>query len=83
MWNFLSTQEAEFTEQAMTELNSVSWTRPLLHRLAQQGGMKTANMSWMFDPGCTCIAPSRAERGLRVRRRRRRSVCGVSRPRNT
>jgi hypothetical protein len=50
MWSdFLSVAEARFTESALAVLASVAWARPLLHRLAQAGGIKTANLPLLFE----------------------------------
>ena len=50
MWSdSLTLQEARRTEQAIGELSSVPWARPLLSRLDQAGGIKSDNMPLMFE----------------------------------
>lgn len=50
MWSDrLTLQEARRTEQAITELSSVPWARPLLSRLDRAGGIRSDNMPLMFE----------------------------------
>lgn len=50
MWSDTLTQrEAEYTERAIKALNDISWARPVLDRLQQDGGMKSENMPLMFE----------------------------------
>jgi hypothetical protein len=50
MWSdTLTTKEAEFTKFVIDSLASVSWAQPVLMRLQQAGGIKSENMSLMFE----------------------------------
>lgn len=50
MWSdTLTIREAEFTKFAIDSLANVSWAQPVLLRLQQAGGIKSENMSLMFE----------------------------------
>src|SRR5215471_4492605 len=50
MWiETLTSQEADFTQQAIDILASVPWARPLLRRLEKKGGVCSANMPLLFE----------------------------------
>jgi len=50
MWSdSLTKKEAEFTERAIEALKDAAWAQPVIERLQQAGGLKSENMSLMFE----------------------------------
>lgn len=50
MWSDrLTSKEANRTQRAITELSTVPWTKPLLLRLENAGGLRSENMPLMFE----------------------------------